>query len=402
MTADPATVSPALATPPERGITTAAWMAASVAAYGVYLALPLILGALADRLGFDDRQIGWIGAAESAGMLVGSVIVSAFARGGRFRALVIYGMCIAVAADIATTPLRSFGAFSAVRFLAGTGNGLCYSAGIASLSLSRESARHFSVFVVALVLDNSLELWVVPEIIGRWGVPGFYVAVALLYLVPAALLGTLPARLRGPGGAVPAPTAPDAGKRYARLASLCLLAVALFNVAASAFWAYAERIGVSLGLSETTISLTLTLCNLFSLTGSVLAYALGRRWGQHRPQLGALLVMILVFGVWAVHLTPVGYGIGVLVFFEVWSMASVYQLSTLSGLDRSGRFVALVPAAAGIAQSAGPFLAGLLRGWQLPYGAVLLAITLFAVGCLATYASVYLRLRRLDPAAAHR
>jgi hypothetical protein len=45
-------------------------------------------------------------------------------------------------------------------------------------------------------------------------------------------------------------------------------------------------------------------------------------------------------------------------------MTQVYQLGTLNTIDRSGRFVALVPAAQGLGQSVGPFITGLLLGWQ--------------------------------------
>jgi hypothetical protein len=84
--------------------------------------------------------------------------------------------------------------------------------------------------------------------------------------------------------------------------------------------------------------------------------------------------MLAVFAAWAVHLSATGYIIGVLIFFEVWSMTQVYQLGTLNGIDRSGRFVALVPAAQGLGQSVGPFIAGLLLGWQWGYSQVLMAM----------------------------
>jgi hypothetical protein len=90
----------------------------------------------------------------------------------------------------------------------------------------------------------------------------------------------------------------------------------------------------------------------------------------------------------------------VLIFFEVWSMASVYQLSTLTGIDPSGRHVALIPAAQGIGQSAGPFLAGILLNQQLRFAQMLGAVALFAVGSLVSYSSVYVRLRSANPLAA--
>lgn len=370
-------------------------MAACVAAYGVYLGLPLILGALADEYGFSNPQIGWIGAAENAGMLLGSVTVSVLGRWVSYRVLVAAGIAIALAGNGTTLGITSFASFCTVRLLTGIGSGICYSAAIAALSLTRQSARNFSIFVVVLVIANSLELWLIPDVVAAWHARGIYAVLGLLFLPPALLIGSIPRGL-----AAMTEARPGVATRETPLAWVCLLGVVLFCVAASAFYAYAERIGLAVGMTEKSISNTLTLCNLFSLTGSMLAYGLGRRWGQHRPQLAAIIVMIGVYAAWAVSLSVPAYICGVLIFFEVWSMASVYQLSTLTGIDPSGRYVALIPAAQGIGQSAGPFLAGTLLGQHLGFAQMLGAVALFAVGSLASYSSVYLRLRRTDPLAA--
>jgi len=375
-----------------------ACIAASVAAYGAYLGLPLILGALADAFKFDNRQIGWIGSAENLGLLLGAAGVSLLAKTRRFRRIALAGVTIAMSGDALTLLVSSFPAFCGIRLVAGFGSGLCYSSAIACLSMTGRSARNFSIFIVVLVIANSLELWLIPGIVVHSGIAGVYTALGALFVAPAVLLWFIPATLGpsaiGSAGTSPQPRHPPA---FVRLAWACLAAIVLFNIAASAFWAYSERIGASIGLSETAVAETLTFCNLFSLTGSVLAYWLSRRWGQHRPQLGAIAVMICVYAVWALGLTTLRYIVGVLLFFEVWSMASVYQLSTLTGIDRAGRYVALVPAAQGIGQSAGPFIAGLLLGWQLTFPQILMAVTLFAVGCLAIYSAVYATLRRTEP-----
>ena len=367
-------------------------MCACVAAYGVYLGLPLILGALADEYGFSNPQIGWIGAAENTGMLLGSVGVSLLSRWRSYRVLTGLGIAIALAGNATTLGISSFEAFCRVRLLTGIGSGICYSAAIAALSLTKQSARNFSVFVVVLVIANSLELWLIPDVVAAWHARGIYAVLGLLFVPPALLLCYVPKGL--------AESFEGGQTGEGRLAWMCLLGVVLFCVAASAFYAYAERIGRSVGMTESSISNTLTLCNLFSLTGSMIAYALGRRWGQHRPQLAAILVMIGVYAAWAISLSVPAYISGVLIFFEVWSMASVYQLSTLTGVDPSGRYVALIPAAQGVGQSAGPFLAGTLLDQHLGFAQMLGAVALFAVGSLASYSSVYVRLRRANPLAA--
>jgi MFS family permease len=382
-------------------------MCACVAAYGVYLALPLILGALSDLYGFSSRHIGWVGAAENAGLLVGSVAVSLLAKSGRFRLMMIAGILIAIGGNAVTAGVHSFEPMAAIRFLTGCGSGICYSAGIACLSLMRRSARHFSVFIVVLVLMNSLELWLVPGVIAGIGLSGLYLSFGAAFLVPLLLMRAIPAMAQScvPASSATAhaavPGAAD-GSTAPALAWWCLMAIVLFNIAASAFWAYSERIGASIGLSPQAVSNTLTLCNLFSLTGSVLAYWLSLRWGQHRPQLVALAVMMAVFATWSVSITAMGYVIGVLVFFEVWSMTQVYQLGTLNGIDRRGQFVALVPAAQGLGQSAGPFIAGLLLGWRWGYSQVMMAMLAFIAACMGAYLLVYLRLRRSQPQLAAR
>lgn len=376
----------------------AACMCACVAAYGVYLALPLILGALSDLYGFSSRDIGWVGAAENAGLLVGSVAVSLLAKSGRFRLMMIAGIFVAVGGNAVTATVHTFVPMAAIRFLTGSGSGICYSAGIACLSLMRGSARHFSVFIVVLVLMNSLELWLVPGVIGGIGLAGLYLAFGAAFFIPLLLMRAIPAIAQPCAQAPCAPAAAIAdGGTAPSLAWWCLAAIVLFNVAASAFWAYSERIGASIGLSQQAVANTLTLCNLFSLTGSVLAYWLSLRWGQHRPQLVALAVMMAVFALWSINITATGYVIGVLIFFEVWSMTQVYQLGTLNGIDRRGQYVALVPAAQGLGQSAGPFIAGLLLGWQWGYSQVLMAMLAFIAACMGAYLLVYLRLRRSQP-----
>ena len=377
----------------------AACLSACVAAYGVYLGLPLILGALASLYGFTNTQIGWIGSAENAGMLAGSIAVSAFGRSSNFKTLVLIGIAIAGVGDAITIVTGTFAGFCTIRFLAGFGNGLCYSAAIALLSRTRRAPRNFSIFIVVLVIANSLELWIIPGVVSSWGVRGLYIALGCLYFAPLALINRLPAAASTVNTSADAKSATIAIP--IALPWLCLCAVVLFNVSASALWAYAERIGASIGMSDRTVSNTLTICNLVSVTGSVFAYSLSRLWGQHRPQLAATAVMIFVFAAWSIHLSPHIFGIGILLFFEVWSMASVFQLSTLSNIDPTGRRVALIPGAQGLGQSLGPFIAGALLGLDFSFPQMLLSVASFAVGSFIVYGTVYAGLRRTNLAVAN-
>jgi predicted MFS family arabinose efflux permease len=376
-------------------------LALGTAGYAVYLGLPVILGTLADSLGLDARQIGWLASVELGGMLIASLLASRLVRSGRYRQIAIGGMALAVVANLASLATTGFGALVGVRLLAGIGSGLCYSTAIAALCLTKQPARNFSLFGTALIVLGSLELYVLPSIAGRWAASGVFGMLAGAYLVPALMLKALPASVPArdieelSGVSISAATS-----GITRLALLCLAAIVCFNVASAAFWAYSERIGIAVGMSPKSAANMLTILNLLSLGGCAIALWAARRWGQYRTQLAALGVIAVVFAVWSQRLDTTTYVPGTAIFFEAWAMSAVLQMSTLSMFDVTGRFAALVPAAQGIGQSAGPFIAGFVLGLHENYAQLLALNGAFVVATMLFYAWVYLNLRRDFPSIA--
>ena len=147
---------------------------------------------------------------------------------------------------------------------------------------------------------------------------------------------------------------------------LCLFAITAFYVCIGGFWAYIERLGVDRGLSTSFIALSLSLTTVFSLAGCFGAYWLSKRAGQSLPLVvafGAIGVAVFMMGLVT---TPVIYFAGLIVFQFLWNAADIYQLGTLSNIDRIGRYGALVPGAQGLGQD----------DWSQPAPAFCLAATL--------------------------
>ena len=151
-----------------------------------------------------------------------------------------------------------------------------------------------------------------------------------------------------------------------------------------------------MGVSRLRIAALAAVCGL-SLGGCALAWWAARRWGQHRTQLVALSVILFVFIAWSSHLESTLYVAGIALFFEAWAVSAVLQMSTLSVFDVTGRYAALVPAAQGIGQSAGPFVAGSVLGWHESYAQLLALEGVLVAAAFAFYAWVYRRLRRDFP-----
>ncbi|MDO0944668.1 MFS transporter [Chromohalobacter israelensis] len=376
----------------------AAAVAISFVGNAVVMGMPLMVGAWADFLHFDEQQVGWLASADLGGMFLASVATAALVSRLNRRHLALFGILVAIAGNYLSTHYHDYEALLAMRVLAGFGGGICYSTGIACLAITTRTGRNFSIMMFGLVAINAIELYTIPHLTGAWGIDGiflaFCVAFALCLAVLPALYPYTPAGAEKAVGEREADTAP----RLPRLLPwCCLLAVSCFYITIGSFWAFIERAGVDAGLADAFIANVLTLGNVFTLAGCVAAVWLSRRAGQSRVLMAALVGMAGILTLLAVEISATTFVIGTFGFCIAWLFTDIFQLGTLSHIDASGRYAALVPAAQGLAQTAAPAIAGFLLARELGYGAVMLLGAAGSLAALCLYAFVYARLRRLVP-----
>jgi predicted MFS family arabinose efflux permease len=83
-----------------------------------------------------------------------------------------------------------------------------------------------------------------------------------------------------------------------------------------------------------------------------------------------------------------------------WIFVDIYQAATISNVDRSGRYVALLPAAQGIGNGIGPALAATVLSYGFGYNGVFIMCASASIMAMLVYLYMYLRLRRTIPALA--
>jgi len=337
----------------DRAAVVAVAIGVSVVGLSVFLALPVMLGALADHYRLDDAQIGYLGSAELAGIAASSMTVSAVLTRFRTSSLCAFGLILMVAGALITSLSVPFVVLAGSRLIGGFGGGLCYSSCLAFIGGMKHAERKYSVLIFLQVLVTGIELYCFP----RLGLRGMFWAVAALGTLALAVVGLL----RAP----PAHAQTSAGRAMAipreRLPGIALVlgAVLVFYVMIGSVWSYLERIGTSLGYSQVTVGEALSYGNFLSLLGCAAAYLLSRRFGVRVPLLVALAAMSLSLLMMASSLTPITYLVGLAVFFLLWNFVDIYQLGVLSALDPSTRAPALVPAAQGVGLTIGPALSGM-------------------------------------------
>ena len=368
---------------------------------GVAMGMPLLVGSMADSLGFSEKELGWLASSDMTGLLIGSVITSLFVAKTNRRVLAAIGLLLVILANYFSTQNAELFPLMLSRLSAGIGAGICYSTCTASLAGSHNAARTFSILLFVLVLMNAFIFYIFPIITERWGVNGLFMfylfeAVPILLILPL-----LPRHCAQETDEITAVTEADISidktKIPETLPRLCLVAVFSFYLLVGAYWAFIERAGVAADLSSTFISGTLTWGQIFSLTGTLLALWLARRFGQSKPLLFALAVMIVTMLILAIRVDAKTFVFSIFSFSFFWIFIDVFQLGTLSNIDHSGRYAAMVPACQGAAQAIAPTMAGILLSYQLGYSSVMIMCALATAVALYIYFYVYRQLLQIAP-----
>ena len=368
---------------------------------GVAMGMPLLVGSMADSLGFSEKELGWLASSDMTGLLIGSVLTSLFVAKTNRRVLAAIGLLLVILANYFSTQNAELFPLMLSRLSAGIGAGICYSTCTASLAGSHNAARTFSILLFVLVLMNAFIFYIFPIITERWGVNGLFMfylfeAVPILLILPL-----LPRHCAQETDEITAVTEADISidktKITETLPRLCLVAVFSFYLLVGAYWAFIERAGVAADLSSTFISGTLTWGQIFSLTGPLLALWLARRLGQSKPLLFALAVMIVTMLILAIRVNATTFVFSIFSFSFFWIFIDVFQLGTLSNIDHSGRYAAMVPACQGAAQAIAPTMAGILLSYQLGYSSVMIMCALATAVALYIYFYVYRELLQVAP-----
>jgi len=99
----------------------------------------------------------------------------------------------------------------------------------------------------------------------------------------------------------------------------------------------------------------------------------------------------------ALRVDAITFVFSIFSFSFFWIFIDVFQLGTLSNIDHSGRYAAMVPACQGAAQAVAPTMAGMLLSYQLGFSAVMMMCALASAMALYIYLYVYRQLLQIAP-----
>jgi predicted MFS family arabinose efflux permease len=384
-----------------RSLTIGIYMA--LAGYGVMVGLPVISTSWVNNLGFSEVQVGYVTSADLFGLAFGAVIAYFTVAKYDRRFLAIVSACVAIAANLLCIYFQSYDVTLALRLVAGIGAGLYTGVAVATIGGHSRPAFAFGLELFAFAFSQAGELKFLPYL----SIEGMYIAFAASFAIGLMFISWLPRRPAEAALDVEVDVAESDDDHHAEhrhvpayVPWLVLTAVVFTYVNIGGYWAYIELATVGTDASPEWVASMLVYTSFFSLVGCVFAVLLSNRYGLSKPLLVTLvfqasIVAMLIFGI-----TNYSVAFSMFAFNFCWIFVDIYQAAVISNVDRSGRYVSLLPAAQGLGNGLGPAMAATVLAWGIGYNGVFIMCASASIIAMLVYLYMYLKLRRTIPALA--
>ena len=326
-----------------------------------YNVLPLFLGTAQESRHLDNQQLGFL----SASFFIGynALTISAFfwIRRWNWRLVTAIALPVGCAAMACLLATADYYVMLAMMVVAGAGFSAVYGIGTTILADTANPTRWYGVKIAAEAAPGAVLLFFLPmKLVPEYGFDGVVIGMLAMVLLMIPGLLTLPA--------MGAPEKQHATEEqleveFERLDRSALwraiLATLVFFTAASAMWAFLERLADARNYAAESVGSLLSLTLVTATLGSLMTAWLSDRHGNVMPFLGcclgfllslACLYPMMEFSVFAIAVCALTFFIG---------MGIPFAVARVAELDRDGRFVILSVPAVGLGAMAGPALAGL-------------------------------------------
>jgi len=381
-----------------RSLTIGIYMA--LTGYAVMVGLPVISSAWVNKLGFSEVQVGYVTSADLFGLAIGAVIAFFVVAKYDRRLVTTIAAIVAIAANLLCIYYQSYDVTFWLRLAAGTGAGVYTGIAVATIGGHSRPAFAFGLELFAFAFSQAGELKFLPYL----SIEGMYIAFAATFVLGLLFISWLPRRPADSALDVEVDVPEQSGEHHVEhrhvpryVPWLVLTAVTFTYINIGGYWAYVELATVGSAASSEWVADMLVYTSFFSLVGCLLAVLLSNRFGLSKPLLVTLvfqasIVAMLVFGI-----TNYSVMISMFAFNSCWIFVDIYQAAMISNVDRSGRYVSLLPAAQGLGNGIGPAMAATVLSWGLGYNGVFIMCASASIMAMLVYLYMYLKLKRNIP-----
>jgi predicted MFS family arabinose efflux permease len=339
---------------------------------------PIMLGSLADTLGFSKPQIGLVLSVATLGVAVAGFLVPFIIDRWGVRILVRLGLTLLLAMHSILAFQTQFEWFLVLHFIAGIGGGLTYASALSILASLDEPVRGFGIYTITFCTFSAIMLFSLPYIVQPFGTKGGYltlVALNVLALIGTRVLQLFPSeRTKGRGLDLDV-------LRLLKRPGIPQTVMAYFALQAGAVgvFSFLERIGVEHGFAPEAIGTGLSMASLSGLLGAVLVNTFRSRVTPLRAVMLAFPVFFTSLVLFKVATSYLFFVMAMLLFHVAWGFVLPFYQSVQASYDKKGRVVSVGAFTNTLGQSTGPALVALWIGTGSYMGALTVAVIMFVL-----------------------
>ena len=315
------------------------------------------LSAFVDGLGVERDVAGYIVSANKYGAAFGALIATFIVKRVEWRKVIRLLFMALIAFDLISTQFSNPQTLIILRFIHGTIGGLSVGIGLSIIARTYNPDKIFGMLLVVQYSFGSIGIWLVPRLVDSFGYSAAFGTLISFTLMTLLILPFVPN--------VESPSKSDNTTSglfqipMTMMLFFVLCALFLFQAANMGVADYAFELGKDIGLSNIEISNILTLANIISISGGLLVYIIGTRFGRTIP-------LIIGISVATIFTYLLHYSDNTNIYFIAntftgiaWGFTIPYLLGLCATFDFHGQMAALAGFVSKMGLASGPLVGSL-------------------------------------------
>jgi len=344
-----------------------------------FLLQPFYVGTLADVLGFNAQQIGWLIGAEISGTAIASIAAFFYIRRLNWQAVVVLGLVTQAICNLASCFVTGYLELVILRLVTAVfGMGPIYIVAIAMLSVTTRTSHNFSLVVFGQMTLAIAGLAILPSFVPEFGLGALFAPVAVVGILAFGIIRFVPkvAMARAEQAI------PEAVRNNPRPAVGVLGVQLLWYLGIAGVWTFIERIGVDAGVATKDVNNALAIGMAVGLAGAISSGYLTERFGRVMPFMVGMGFQAVAIALLFEGRDYFGFLAIVCLFNLAWNLSIPPLFELMAVADSQNRLTVMLPTAQAVALLVGSIIGGLLVH-DFGLSAVLvsgIAFTLLALG----------------------
>ena len=377
----------------QEGIVVAVFLAFLATAGLFYVNLGgAFLSAFVDGLGISRESAGYITSANKYGAAFGALLATFTVKYIPWRQSAYLTLITLISVDVLSFSLNDPDILIIVRFIHGTIGGFLVGLGFSIIAKTASPDRVFGMLVAIQYTFGSVGIFTVPKLVGTFGPGAAFGALITFSTITLIMVPFIPDYAERDDNRDPSNQSGGPKTILLAPATLGLLALFFFQSSNMGIADYAIELGKDNGYSIAYLSNILTVANIIAVSGALLVYMIGTKFGRALPIILGSSVAALFTFLFHWSELPEAYFLANAVTGITWAFTVPYLLGLCATFDDRGQVVIFAGFVSKMGLASGPLVAALVVG-QGEFGII---INLATIGLLACAIFSFLPARRSE------